>query len=488
VLAEALHAAGPGEIPVVVAMLSGEVRQGRIGIGFAALRTVSGTPSSPEASLRVADVDATLERVSTLSGPGSGAERLGLLEELLAAATEEEQRFLMSVLAGDLRQGALEGVLIEAAAVAAGVSGDLVRRAVMLSGDLGAVCEAALSGGAEALSGIRLELFRPVQPMLAQSATSAAGAVAATGRASIEAKLDGARIQVHHRTGEVRVFSRSLRDVTEAVPEVVEAVGEFADAAMVLDGEVLSFGDDGRPLPFQVTMSRFGRRLDVDEMRARIPLVPVFFDCLHHAGEDLVDRPLLERSAVLEACVPGEFLVEGIVTDDPASAGEFLDAVLEEGHEGVVVKALDTPYEAGRRGAAWLKVKPAHTLDLVVLAAEWGSGRRRGFLSNLHLGAFDPATGGFVMLGKTFKGLTDEMLARQTERLLELEERRDDWVVHVRPELVVEVAIDGVQASSRYPAGMALRFARVKGYRDDKRPEEADTVATVRAIHEGGAG
>jgi DNA ligase-1 len=482
-LADALRAAQLDEVRIVVAILSGEVRQGKIGIGFATLQAVAPAPAA-EASLSVAEVDRVMEEMSSVSGPGSGAERARLLEGLLSAATEEEQAFLRAVLAGDLRQGALEGLLTEAAAAAAGVGGDSIRRAVMLSGDLGEVAEAALVGGAEALGRFRLRVFCPVQPMLAQTAPSAAAAVAG-GAASVEAKLDGARIQVHRRGDDVRVYTRNLRDVTEAVPEVVDAIRRFDADPLVLDGEVLALDAAGRPRPFQVTMSRFGRRLEVAEMRRSVPLSPVFFDCLHRSGEDLIDRPLRERWAVLEESLPVGFLVHRTVTGDGDEAEAFLQAALAEGHEGVVVKALESTYEAGRRGSAWLKVKPAHTLDLVVLAAEWGSGRRRGRLSNLHLGAYDPESGSFVMLGKTFKGLTDEMLEWQTSRLLELAVSRGDWVVEVRPELVVEVAFDGVQASGRYPGGMALRFARVKAFREDKRPEEADTVATVRAILEG---
>jgi len=325
-----------------------------------------------------------------------------------------------------------------------------------------------------------------VLPMLAATAPNAAAAVASSGRCSVEAKLDGARIQVHRVGDDVRVFTRNLRDVTAAVPEVVEAALALPVAAVVLDGEVLAFDERGRPAPFQVTMSRFGRRVDVEEMRARVPLTAVFFDCLHHDGADLIDLPVRERVGVLETVVPAALRVRWIVTEDSRAAQDFLEEVLAAGHEGVVVKALDSGYEAGRRGSAWLKVKPEHTLDLVVLAAEWGSGRRRGWLSNLHLGARDPATGEFVMLGKTFKGLTDEMLEWQTRRLQDVATERGEWLVTVRPELVVEVACDGVQESTRYPGGVALRFARVKGYREDKRPADADTIDTVRGLLGGG--
>jgi DNA ligase-1 len=481
-LAEVLAALPNEEVLPAVGVLSGAVRQGRIGIGFATLRAVDPEAAQTPA-LTIAEVDHRLSEIAGVSGAGSAARREQLLGELLGACTPHEQRLLRSVLAGDLRQGALEGVLVEAVAAAAEADAGEVRRAFMVSGDLGAVALAALRGGTRELAGFRMSLFRPLLPMLAKTSPSAAEAIESLGEASVEVKLDGARVQVHCDGDLVRVYTRNLREVTGAVPEVVETAAGFSARKLVLDGEVIALDEDGSPRPFQVTMSRFGRTQDVEEMRAAVPLTPVFFDCLHRDGEDLIDRPASERIAALEAAVPESARVIRIGTDDPGEAEAFFERVLAAGHEGIVVKDLDAPYEAGRRGAAWLKVKPAHTLDLVILAAEWGSGRRRGWLSNLHLGAFDPDAGGFVMLGKTFKGLTDEMLEWQTERLLALEDHRSDWVVHVRPELVVEIAFDGVQDSSRYPGGMALRFARVKGYREDKRPEEADTVDAVRAIH-----
>ena len=374
--------------------------------------------------------------------------------------------------------------MADAVARAAGVPAQAVRRAHMLSGDLGAVAAAAIADGEPGLARFRLELFRPLQPMLAGSAADLAEALSRIGRAAVEWKLDGARVQAHRLGDDVRVFTRNLADVTGRVPELVEAVRGLPARALVLDGEAIAL-DDGRPRPFQETMSRFGSRLDVAESRRATPLTGVFFDCLHRDGDDLLDRPAAERFAALAEVVPEESRVRRLETADADEAERFLAETLEQGHEGLVVKALDAPYEAGRRGASWLKVKRARTLDLVVLAAEWGHGRRQGRLSNLHLGARDPATGGFVMLGKTFKGMTDAMLEWQTERLLELEIRRDGHVVHVRPELVVEIAFDGVQASSRYRGGLALRFARVKGYRPDKRADEADTIDTVRAVHAG---
>jgi DNA ligase-1 len=352
----------------------------------------------------------------------------------------------------------------------------------MLCGNLGDVACAALFEGVSALSRYAIQLFRPVEPMLASPAESVAEAVMAFGQAAFELKLDGARIQVHKQGDEVRVFTRNLNDVTARVPEVVAAVRASKAGTLVLDGEAIALRPDGRPHPFQVTMRRFGRKLEVDALREALPLSSFFFDCLLYEGEPLVDRGARERREILEKAL--DCVTPALITAEPEKARAFQQDTLARGHEGIMAKALDAPYESGRRGAGWLKVKPAHTLDLVVLAAEWGSGRRRGWLSNLHLGARDPASGGFVMLGKTFKGLTDETLEWQTRQFLARETRRDDWTVHIRPELVVEIAFNDVQESSQYPGGMALRFARVKGYRPDKRPEEADTVDTVRAIHQ----
>jgi DNA ligase-1 len=403
-----------------------------------------------------------------------------VLSELFARATEPEQRLLGGLFLGELRQGALEGVMTDAVAKAAGVPGASVRRAAMLAGDLRKVAEAALRDGEAGLEAFRLTPLHPVTPMLAQTAADVASALARIGRASVEWKLDGARIQAHRLGNEVRLFTRNLADITDRVPEIAAAVHALEVETIVLDGEAIMLRADGRPEPFQVTMSRFGTRsaaVSNTELRA------FFFDCLHVDGRDLVDAPAHDRLEALAAALPADLVVPRVETDEPEVAQAFLEDALARGHEGVMVKALEAPYEAGRRGAGWLKVKQAHTLDLVVLAAEWGHGRRQGKLSNLHLGARDPDGGGFVMLGKTFKGLTDAMLAWQTEHLLGLETHREGHVVHVRPELVVEVAFDGVQTSPRYPGGVALRFARVKGYRPDKSPAEADTIETVRAIH-----
>src|SRR5437660_11752707 len=409
-----------------------------------------------------------------------------LLGELFARGTADEQEFLLRLVMGELRQGALEGLAAEAVARAAGLEAGAVRRATMLAADLGRVAHAALTEGAAGLTSFRVQLFRPLQPMLAQAADDVGDALTRLGKgqAAFEYKLDGACIQVDKARDEVRVFSRQLNDVTQAVPEVVETVRRLPLDDAILDGEAIALRPDGTPLPFQVTMRRFGRKLDVERLRAELPLVPFFFDILYADGAPLLDEPYARRFAVLAAVVPGEQRVPRIVTSDAGEAGAFFERAIAAGHEGLMAKALDARYDAGARGAAWLKLKPAHTLDLVVLAAEWGHGRRHGRLSNLHLGARDADAGGFVMLGKTFKGMTDEMLEWQTAKLLELETRRDTYVVYVRPELVVEVAFNDVQASPQYPGGVALRFARVVRYRPDKRADEADTIATVlRAGH-----
>jgi ATP-dependent DNA ligase I len=481
-LADALRQAGPGEALLAVGLLTGVPRQGRIGIGFAQLRQARAEPASAEPTLTLAEVDATFERLLAIRGKGAAGERLRELQKLFGRATEAEQDFLVRLLVGELRQGALEGVMVEAVARAAGLPAADVRRAVMLAGDLGVVAEAALDHGAAGLARFAVQLFRPVQPMLAQPAEDAEDALKRLGEAAFEWKLDGARVQVHKRGDEVRVFTRKLNEVTAAVPEIVEIARALPARELILDGEAIALRAGGRPQPFQITMRRFGRKLDVEAMRAELPLRCFFFDALALDGETLIDRPGRERAAALDAALPGELRIPRIVTRRLEDAEEFVKGALEQGHEGAMAKALDAPYEAGRRGAGWLKVKRAHTLDLAILAAEWGHGRRRGFLSNLHLGAYDPAQNGFVMLGKTFKGLTDQMLAWQTEKLLQLEIGRDDYTVYVRPELVVEIAYNDLQASPHYPGGLALRFARVKAYREDKRAKDADTIDTVRAL------
>jgi DNA ligase-1 len=484
-LAGLLTDAAPDEIETAIAWLSGSARQAKLGVGWATLQAARPATSAPPAAatLSLAEVDAALERIAAMSGKGSAAARGRLLSELFARATAAEQDFLFRLLTGELRQGALGGLMTDAVARAAGLEPVAVRRAAMVAGDLGAVARAALTDGAAGLARYRIQLFRPVQPMLAQSADDVSDALARLGEAALEYKLDGARIQVHKSGDHVRVFSRLLNDVTAAVPEVVDAARGLPLRDAILDGEAIALTAGGRPRPFQETMRRFGRRLDVERLRAELPLRAFFFDVLYADGATLLDEPHRQRFAVLEQRVPAADRPPRLVTSDPAAAQAFLDQALAAGHEGLMAKALDAPYDAGARGAAWLKIKPAVTLDLVVLAAEWGHGRRRGRLSNLHLGARDPDTGGFVMLGKTFKGLTDEMLAWQTEQLLRRETRREGHVVFVRPELVVEVAFNGLQASTQYPGGLALRFARVVRYRPDKTADLADTIDTVREIH-----
>jgi ATP-dependent DNA ligase I len=484
-LAATLRSASQAEVGVAVAYLSGELRQGSIGVGWASLRNLP--PPAHDPSLEVLDVDAAFDRLARTTGPGSQAARRAILAELFGRATEEERRFLFGLLMGELRQGALEGVMVEAIARAAGVPATGIRRAAMLAGELPKVAAAAIVRGEEGLAAFRLTVLQPVQPMLAQTADSIDEAFGRISPAAVEWKVDGARVQVHRLDDEVRVFTRNLADITARVPEIVARVTALPVRAAIFDGEAIALRPDSRAFPFQATMSRFGTRLEKAVTR-EVPLSPFLFDCLHVDHEDVIDRPSSVRFEALAKVAPLDLRVPRIVTDDTDEATRFFDDALRRGHEGVMVKALDAPYEAGRRGASWLKVKRAHTLDLVVLAAEWGHGRRRGWLSNLHLGARDPETGGFVMLGKTFKGMTDELLGWQTTRLQELEVGRDAYTVEVKPELVVEVAFDGVQASTRYPGGMALRFARIKGYRPDKRPEDADTIQTVRAIHDHGRG
>jgi DNA ligase-1 len=453
-------------------------------VGGASVHGVRGTSAAGASALSLGETDAALAGIAGLSGPGSGGERGRRLAALFERATAEEQDFLSRLLLGELRQGALAGVMEEALAKATGIPTVEIRRATMLSGDAEAVARALLHEGRAALSRFRVELFRPVLPMLASPADDLDAALGRLGEAALEYKLDGARVQLHKSGEDVRVFSRRMNEVTVAVPELVFAARALPSRELILDGEAIALRDDGRPHPFQVTMRRFGRRLDVERLRETLPLTPFFFDILRLDGADLFDAPARERFDALARVAPG-LTVPRRVTADPDLAEAFLQEALARGHEGLMAKAPDAPYEAGRRGFSWLKVKPAHTLDLVVLAAEWGHGRRSGFLSNIHLGARDPMSGGFVMLGKTFKGMTDAMLEWQTKRFQELAAATDGYTVHLRPELVVEVAFNDVQESPHYAAGLALRFARVKRYRADKTAAEADTLETVRAIHEG---
>lgn len=481
-LAELLGRVEPDEAEIAIAYLSGELPQRTIGVGWTGLQDPPDPRLTATATLR--QVNDLLDRVKAQSGPGSQSARKALIVELLGAVTRQEQAFLSRLLRSELRQGALNGVMIEAIAKAAEVPVTEVRRALTLRGWLPVVGAAALEGGVEALRAFHLEVGRPVSPMLAQSATSVAAALGRIGGPSaVEWKLDGVRIQAHRAGDTVSVFTRTLDDITAQVPELVEAVGALPSRDLVLDGEIIALRPDGRPEPFQITSGRVSSRTDVTRVREKTPLSVFFFDALRMDGNNLLDLPGEVRHTALTEVVPTELITPRLVTGDATSGEEFFKNALRVGHEGVVVKSLQTPYAAGRRGAGWIKVKPRHTLDLVVLAAEWGHGRREGRLSNLHLAARDPQTGGFVMLGKTFKGLTDEVLAWQTERLLDLAEGpADHWTVTVRPELVAEIAFDGVQHSSRYPGGMALRFARVLRYRTDKSADQADTVETVRAL------
>jgi DNA ligase 1 len=475
----------PALVAIVVAWLSGELPQRQIGVGWAALRSIPAAAAQP--SLTVHGVDAMLSAIGAVSGKGSQARRAELVTEMFSTATETEQTFLRRLLTGELRQGALIGVMADAVAVAGQIPAAAVRRAAMLGGALPTVAAVGLSGGTAALDAFTLQVGRPVGPMLAQTAAGVDEALEKLGGTALfEAKLDGARVQIHRAGDQVAVYTRSLDDVTARLPEVVEATLALPVRELIADGEAIALRPDGRPQPFQITASRFGRSVDVAAARTAQPLSVFYFDILHRDGLDLLDAPTSQRAAALDEIAPPQNRVDRLLTSDPVAARQFLDATLAAGHEGVMAKSLTAPYEAGRRGAGWLKVKLVHTLDLVVLAVEWGSGRRHGKLSNIHLGARDPATGGYIMLGKTFKGMTDAMLEWQTARFQELAVGgTDGYVVRLRPEQVVEVAFDGLQASTRYPGGLALRFARVLRYRDDKGPGEADTIDTVRAMHAG---
>lgn len=485
-LAELFRDAEADDVPIVIPYLAGRLPQGRLGIGWKILGTP--VPPAAEPTLTVREVDARLTAVGKVSGTGSQAERARLVGELMGACTEPEQRFLLGLIGGEVRQGALDAVAVEGLAQATGAPSVDVRRAVMLAGSLQTVAERLLADGPEALAAFRLTVGRPVQPMLAHSASSVTEAIDKLGACAVEEKLDGIRVQVHRDCDDVRLYTRTLDDITDRLPELTSAARELKGEHFILDGEVIAFDEGGRPRSFQDIAGRVGSRVDVATAAEAVPVSPVFFDALSVDGRDLLDLPFTERHTELARLVPEPMRVRRTLVADPAdaqaraAAEQFLADTLKRGHEGVVLKGLDAPYSAGRRGAAWLKVKPVHTLDLVVLAAEWGHGRRTGKLSNLHLGARNP-DGSFAMLGKTFKGLTDVMLAWQTERLQELAVEDNGWVVTVRPELVVEIAYDGLQRSTRYPAGVTLRFARVVRYREDKTPAQADTVETLLAAH-----
>ncbi|MGW5241656.1 ATP-dependent DNA ligase [Monashia sp. NPDC004114] len=476
---------GPEVVELVASHLSGVLPQRRIGVSWRGLQTLP-TPAT-EPTLTVEDVDAEATRIAAFGGSGSATTRSAAVEALFGRATADEQRWLRGLITGETRQGAGDGVMLQAIAKAAEVPDAAVRRAVMLAGFSGPVARAALTGGVPALEAIHLEVGRPLRPMLAGSAPDVTEALATLGgEVMVETKLDGIRLQAHVDHGTVRLFTRTLEEVTDRMPEITEALVGLDVETVVLDGEVIALGEGGRPQPFQVTGARTASTADVDRLREQVPLTPFFFDVLHLDGADLLDEPAATRWERLAATVPPAWLVPRELTSDAERARQFFADLVAAGHEGVVVKDPRLPYAAGRRGPGWVKVKPRHTLDLVVLAVEWGSGRRRGWLSNIHLGARDAETGDLVMLGKTFKGMTDEMLAWQTERFQELAvdgaDPEGSWVVRLRPEQVVEIAFDGVQRSSRYPGGMALRFARVLRYRDDKPVSEIDTVETVRSL------
>jgi DNA ligase-1 len=483
-LAHLLRSLEPVEVSIGVLYLSGEVPQGRCGIGPSALRAAAGALPAATPSLSLAEVDRHIAEIAALCGKGVATRRTEALQQLFARATAAERSFLARLLLGELRQGALAGVMTDAIAAAAGVGVGEVRRAMMYAPHIGAVAQAALHDAAGGFAQFQLETLSPIAPMLAQTAADPADALRQLGAVDIawEWKVDGARIQVHKSGSTVRIYTRNLNEVGASLPEIVQQVQSLPTAELILDGEAVAYDAADRPHPFQVTMRRFGRKLDVGQLQAQLPMRAFFFDCLRLEQQSLADRPARDRFEALDAVVPEQLRIPRLITASEPDAQAFYEAALAAGHEGVMAKALDSPYEAGNRGASWLKIKRAHTLDLVVLAAEWGHGRRTGTLSNLHLGALDPATGEYVMLGKTFKGLTDRMLASQTAELLAREVRRDDMTVYVRPELVVEIAFSDLQASPRYPGGLALRLARVKRYRDDKTADQADTMESVRRI------
>jgi DNA ligase 1 len=473
ILAELLRRLDPDEVAAAVGFLAGAPRQGRVGVGYSTIYGIEKTPAG-EASLTIGELDRAMAEVQATTGGGSAAGRRQMLGELLGRATEQEADFVKRLFTGGLRQGALGGLMVDAIAKAAGVPGTITRRALMLSGDLSRTAEIAMTQGEDGLRDVGFELFRPILPMLASTAANVSEAVESFDRSSVEWKLDGIRIQIHRRGDEVRIYTRNLREITDTLPGIAQAVRSLPVAQAVFDGEALWMSEEG-PAAFQDTVSQ------IDSDAPPEGIVTFLFDILHADGEDLLDTPLEARAARLDQ-VAEHLRIPSVVTSDPATAQRVLDEALAAGHEGVVVKDAGSLYNAGRRGKAWRKVKPVRTYDLVVLGAEWGHGRRQGWLSNLHLGARDPRTGEFVMVGKTFKGMTDELLEWQTKELLARETRREGIAVMVRPELVVEIALDGVQSSTRYPGGVALRFARVKRYRSDKGAEEADTIDELRAL------
>jgi DNA ligase-1 len=483
-LAQFFRRAREKEISLAVFYLSGELPQGRLGIGWAMLQEASKGWSFQPNPLSLIDLDLSLESIAQEKGSGSSRRKVQSLREVLSRSTEREKEFLAKLIMGEIRQGALEGLVLEALAQTTSLSIDLLQRSLMFSGNIGEVAKTGIEEGASGLSRFQPKLFHPISPMLASPVEGEDEAINRLGEAGWEYKIDGARIQVHKDGKEIRIFTRHLKEITESIPEIITLAKKFPMDKAIFEGEAIALREDGRPLPFQTTMRRFGRIQDVEKIQKEIPLKPFFFDLIHLDGESLIENSYKERFGQLSERIPPEYLIPRMVTAEGQKVQEFLLQSLKEGHEGLMAKGLDSPYVAGQRGFLWLKIKPAQTLDLIVLAAEWGHGRRKGWLSNLHLGAKDTESGEFVMLGKTFKGLTDEMLQWQTKKLLELEIGRDEWSVYIRPELVVEIAFNNIQESPHYPGGLALRFARVKSFREDKSPSEADTFQKVREIFE----
>jgi len=480
-LAALLKQLSPEETATAVAFLSGALRQGRLGVGYATLHTAMPEPTAAP-SLQILQVDRLFDQLAAAKGSGAEQRKRFLLGEIFHLATRQEQEFLFRLIGGELRQGALEGIMLEALAKATNLPPERIRRAAMMAGGSTAIAHAVFEKGEAGLAQFDIQLFRPVQPMLAQSAEDVGTALTELGEVALEYKLDGARIQVHKSADRVAVYSRAANEVTAAVPEVVQAARDLPARDLILDGEVLSLTPEGRPQPFQVSMRRFGRKLDVERLAAELPMTPFWFDLIYLDGAPLVDEPQSRRFSELARLAPAKHLIPHLATGDAQRAEDFLGRALAGGHEGVMAKAVSSLYAAGARGQSWLKIKQARTLDLVVLAAEWGNGRRRGFLSNLHLGARDTEKGGFAMLGKTFKGLTDEMLIWQTAELLKLEVARDKYTVYVQPKLIAEIAFNEIQVSPRYVSGLSLRFARVKRYRADKNAAEADTFLAVQKL------
>jgi DNA ligase-1 len=483
-LAECLKRGQGEEIMLSASYLSGEIPQGSLGIGWATLQKALANLDIRPRPLSLLEVKRFFDEIAQSRGSGSVENKVKALRDLFSSVREDEEEFLAALIMGEVRQGALEGLVVEAVAQASGLALERIQQAVMFSGDIGEVARVALEGGLEGISRFKPRLFHPIAPMLANAAEGERDALARWGQVACEFKIDGARIQIHKNGEEIRVFTRHLKDVTERVPEIVAMARGFRPDKAIFEGETLAMRPDGRPLPFQTTMRRFGRVRDIERMKEEIPLTSYLFDLLYLDGEPLFDVPYRKRFALLSESVPPKYRIPRIVTAEENVVQDFLMKSLEAGHEGIMAKGVDSPYVAGHRGFYWLKIKPVKTLDLLILAAEWGHGRRKGWLSNLHLGARDPESGQFVMLGKTFKGLTDEMLQWQTERLLSLETHRDEWTVYVQPKLVVEIAYNDLQESPRYPGGLALRFARVRRYREDKSPSEADTIQRIQAMFE----